>query len=62
VLCSAAPPLRARAAPSQPPHPSTRTTTTPETLDARAQDIPLQELVVVFDADMAARRHFLLKV
>ncbi len=30
--------------------------------DGRPQDIPLRELVVVFDADMAARRNFLLKV
>lgn len=30
--------------------------------EGRPQDIPLRELVVVFDADMAARRNFLLKV
>jgi hypothetical protein len=29
--------------------------------EGRAQEIPTRELVVVFDADMAARRHFLLK-
>jgi hypothetical protein len=30
--------------------------------EGRAAEIPARELVVVFDADMAARRHFLLKV
>lgn len=30
--------------------------------EGRPQDIPLRELVVVFDADMAARKNFLLKV
>lgn len=30
--------------------------------EGRPQDIPLKELLVVFDADMAARKNFLLKV
>lgn len=30
--------------------------------EGRPQDIPLKDLIVVFDADMAARKNFLLKV